>query len=84
MAEEEVEVNIREEVEATFQQQQQQQQHHLNSRLRYMGAGKGIVITVNSLVYSYGVFSTPFSLLVRHSHYRYVRHAVCPVCMSLL
>ena len=33
-------------------------------------------------MYSYGVFSTPFSLLVRHSHYRYVRHAVCPVCMS--
>ena len=29
-------------------------------------------------LYSYGVFSTPFSLLVRHSFYRYVRYAVCP------
>ena len=41
-------------------------------------------ISVDQLLYSYGVFSTPFSLLVRHSHYQYVLYAVCPVRMSLL
>ena len=33
-------------------------------------------LKASGVLVSYGVFSTPFSLLVRHSHYRYVRYAV--------